>query len=57
MPFKTSGSLLILIPFSGLARRKCSIESHWLLPDFSSCVTSEYEELYQRVGKLFCIVA
>ncbi|XP_028393245.1 putative uncharacterized protein DDB_G0282133 [Dendronephthya gigantea] len=36
----------------GLARRKCSLESHWLLPDFSACVSNEYENLYRRAKRL-----
>ena len=49
--FKRLANVINNVPFTltGLAKRKCSLESRWLLPDFSDCVTNDYEELYNRV--------
>ncbi|XP_022793143.1 uncharacterized protein LOC111332124 isoform X2 [Stylophora pistillata] len=36
----------------GFVRRRCEADSRWLPPDFSDCVSNDYQDLYDKSRKL-----
>lgn len=37
---------------SGFVKRRCEADSRWLPPDFSECVSKDYQTLFDKVKQL-----
>ena len=41
---------------SGFVKRRCEADSRWLPPDFSECVSKDYQTLFDKVKQVLEII-